>query len=425
MRLARAGRSDASGAAPAEHYDLVVVGGGVIGLGAAYAGTRRGLRTLVIERGAVATGASIRNFGHLCVTPQTGVARRHGLAARELWLRLARDAGVWLRESGTLVVARAADELAVLEELAAARSDPDAMAVGSAAGAGGIARALPAEVELLDAAETVRRLPLAPGTAVGGAWLPYDLQANPRQALAAITAHLAARGVDLAFRTSVGAIEPGLVRTSRGTVGADRVVVATNHDVDQLFPEVAEQHGIVRCGLDMLRVHAPLAGPLEAPLLTGWSLLRYGAFAETASVGALRDRLHAERPDLAALDLNQMYTQLPDGSLIVGDTHYRGAAVEPFQPEAAAEALLEEFAALFGVAPRVLERWQGVYASGREEFLDLEAMPGVHLAAATTGIGMTTGLGLAEHVVARFADAPAVTTTHPAPHGRHQQEGTR
>ncbi|MGX5696989.1 FAD-dependent oxidoreductase [Agromyces soli] len=272
---------------------------------------------------------------------------------------------------------------------------------------------------------------LAPGAAVGGAWLPYDLQANPRQALGAITAHLAALGVEFRFRTSVGSIESGLVRTSRGTVAAERVVVAANHDVDQLFPEVAEQHGIVRCGLDMLRVHAPLTAPLEAPLLTGWSLLRYGAFAETAAVGALRERLHAERPDLAALDLNQMYTQLPDGSLIVGDTHYRGAAIEPFQTEAAAEALLEEFETLFGVAPRVLERWQGVYASGREEFLDLEALPGVHLAAATTGIGMTTGLGLAEHVVAGFADAPAggstrtPTTTAHAPHERHHQEGTR
>lgn len=390
-------------ASPGGRYDLVVVGGGVIGLGAAYAGVRRGLRTLVVERGAEATGASIRNFGHLCLTPQTGVARRHGFAARELWLRLARDAGVWLRESGTLVVARAADELAVLEELAATR---DA-----------------SEVVLLDRAETARRIPLASGVAVGGARLPLDLQANPRQALGAITAHLADLGVEFRFRTSAGAIEPGVVHTSRGRVEAEHVVVAANHDVDQLFPEVAEEHAVVRCGLDMLRVTAPLTGPLEAPLLTGWSLLRYGAFAATAAVGALRERLHAERPDLAALDLNQMYTQLPDGSLIVGDTHYRGAAVGPFQRESAAEAMLEEFEALFGVAPRVLERWQGVYASGREEFLDLEALPGVHLAAATTGIGMTTGLGLAEHVVAGFAGDTARIDHEPQP--RHHQEGTR
>ncbi len=194
-----------------------------------------------------------------------------------------------------------------------------------------------------------------------------------------------------------------------------------NHDIDLLYPEVAERIGIVRCGLDMLRVRAALARPLAAPLLTGWSLLRYGAFTALPEASALRERLHRERPDLAALDLNQMYTQLPDGSLIVGDTHYRGATVAPFQSEGAAEALLEEFGALFGVeAPTVVERWQGVYASGPDDFLDLEVEPGVHLAAATTGIGMTTGLGLAEHIVDGFADEPGgpTTTARKASHDR-------
>ena len=50
--------------------------------------------------------------------------------------------------------------------------------------------------------------------------------------------------------------------------------------------------------------------------------------------------------------------------------------------------------------PRVLERWQGVYASGPDDFLIDEAEPGVLALAATTGIGMTTGLGLAETALA-------------------------
>jgi glycine/D-amino acid oxidase-like deaminating enzyme len=51
---------------------------------------------------------------------------------------------------------------------------------------------------------------------------------------------------------------------------------------------------------------------------------------------------------------------------------------------------------------RVLERWQGTYATapGRE-FLVAEPAPGVHVAVVTTGIGMTTGLGLAADVLDR------------------------
>ena len=120
----------ASGAG-ADPFDVAVVGSGVVGLGAALAAHRRGQRVLVIERGSEPTGASIRNFGHLCFTPQHGRAREFALASREIWLGLARDAGVWLRESGTLVAARRDDETSVLEQLAALRGD---------------------EVELLDAA---------------------------------------------------------------------------------------------------------------------------------------------------------------------------------------------------------------------------------------------------------------------------------
>lgn len=126
-------------------------------------------------------------------------------------------------------------------------------------------------------------------------------------------------------------------------------------------------------------------------------MVRYGRFAVLPETAVLRSRLHAERPDLAALDLNQMYTQLPDGTLIVGDSHANAVQPEPFQPEVAFDAFLTEAQALFEMpTPRVLERWQGVYAKGRTEFLIEQVDDGVLALAATTGIGMTTGLGLAE-----------------------------
>jgi FAD dependent oxidoreductase TIGR03364 len=353
--------------------DVVVVGCGIIGLGAAYAAVRRGLRVIVIDRADAPLGATIRNFGHLCIGAQGGEARRYADASRDLWLRLARDAGFWIRESGTLVAARHDDELAVLE--AAARD-------------GGI--------RMLDAAELLRLAPLRAEGLVGGARIEPDLQTDPRSAASAIVRHLAAQGVEFRFRTSATAVGTGRVDTTRGPISCGSVVVAVNHDIDQLLPEVAERHGVVRCALDMMRAAVTLRHPLAAPLLTGWSLVRYGRFAgPEASV--LRERLHTERPDLAALDLNQMYTQLPDGTLIIGDSHASATSPAPFQPEAAFGAFLAEAEALFDMpVPRVLERWQGVYAKGPGEFLVDRSIEGTLVLAATTGIGMTTGLGLAE-----------------------------
>ncbi|MEU4015026.1 TIGR03364 family FAD-dependent oxidoreductase [Microbacterium sp. NPDC028030] len=370
--------------------DVVVAGSGIVGLGAAYAAVRRGLRVIVIDRTDAPVGATIRNFGHLCIGAQGGEARRYADLSRELWLRLARDAGFWLRESGTLVAARHDDEIAVLE---------------SAAHQGGI--------RMLDAPELLRLAPLRADGLVGGAHIESDLQTDPRTAAMAIVRHLAALGVDFRFRTAVTAVGADHVETTRGSISCGGVVVAVNHDIDQLLPDVAERHHVERCALDMVRAAVSFRHPLAAPLLTGWSLVRYGRFADTAETAALRERLHAERPELAAIDLNQMYTQLPDGTLIIGDSHATSAAPAPFQPEAAFAAFLAEAEALFDAPPpRVIERWQGVYAKGPREFLIDRGDDGVLVLAATTGIGMTTGLGLAEeNLAAAFGWAAAMEGT--------------
>ena len=358
--------------------DVVVVGSGIVGLGAAYAAVRRGLSVIVVDRTAAPVGATVRNFGHICIGAQTGRARRFGDLSRDLWLRLGRDAGFRVRESGTLVAARRSDELAVLE---AAASDGD--------------------MRMLTPDELLQRAPLRPDDLIGGALIPGDLQVNPREVAAAVVAHLASAGVGFRFRTAVTSIATGRVETTRGSITAGQVVVAVNHDIDQLLPELAERTDIQRCALDMMRVAADLPRPLDAPLLTGWSLLRYGRFAELPETAALRTRLHQERPDLAALDLNQMYTQLPDGSLILGDSHAKAVQPGPFQPESAFEAFLDEARVLLDVDDlRVLERWQGVYAAGPDEFLIETPAEGVLAIAATTGIGMTCGLGLAESTLA-------------------------
>lgn len=383
-----------------KHYDLAIVGSGIVGLGHAVAALRRGLTVAVVDRASSVAGASVRNFGHLCITGQEGEARAYAELARELWLTLAPEAGFWLRESGTVVVAQEADELAVLEEFRERRGGHD--------------------VRMLTTAQVRERVPVADGVAVGGAFLPADLQVDPREAAPAIVRWLEAHGADFFWQTAVVGVESGSLQTTRGRLRADAIVVAVGHDVDALFPGIAEAHGVRRCGLDMLLVDAELERPLSAPLLTGWSLVRYSGFARTPSAAALRERLAAEHPELAALDLNQMYTQRPDGGLIIGDTHYRGADVPPFQSEEAFELLLDAARRLFGPGRlRVRERWQGVYASAPDEFLVATPAPGIRVVSVTTGIGMTTGLGLADRVVEElFSAAPGVLATAGAARGR-------
>lgn len=350
--------------------DLVVVGAGIVGLAHAVEAVRRGLSVTVVERDERPVGASIRNFGHGCVTAQAGRALDLALLARRRWLELGRTAGFWVGETGTVVVARADDEMAVLEEVAAARDGA---------------------VELLGAGEV-------PLPSIGGARLPMDIRVDPRQAVPALARWLAGRpGVEFRWSTSLLGVEPGRVRTSRGDLGADRVVVCVGHDVDRLFPDVADAAGLRRCRLQMLRVASPGGRRYDPGILTGTSLLRYPAFAATAAARAVRARFAAEEPEVLDAGLNLMFTQLPGGDLTIGDTHHDARTFDPFVDEALDELVLRQTARLLGVDRLdVRQRWRGVYASAPGEFLEATPLPGVRVVSVTSGIGMTTGLGLAE-----------------------------
>src|SRR5215468_8334937 len=145
---------------PAQNADIIVVGAGIVGLALAIDAVDRGLRVTVVERDARSVGASVRNFGHGCVTAQTGTALSYAMTSRIEWLRLAKAAGFWLRDAGTVVVAATDDEYAVLSDLAAERGD---------------------DVILLDRAGVRAKAPVG-GAYVGGAFFPLDLRVDPREA---------------------------------------------------------------------------------------------------------------------------------------------------------------------------------------------------------------------------------------------------
>ncbi|OBG54605.1 oxidoreductase [Mycolicibacterium fortuitum] len=372
-------------------YDVVVVGAGIVGLAHAYHARQRGLRVAVVDHADGVVGASVQNFGHACITAQSGVARDYARNGRRHWLDLSRKAGFWSAESGTFCVARHDDELAVMDEFAATRED--------------------GEVRLLSRERILERIPVVASGVAGGMYLPNDLQVDPRTAAPSIARWLAREGVEFHWRTAAVRFDPGVVHTSRGPLHAGTTFVTVNCDVDRLFPTLAERDGLLRCRLHMLRARLPLAFALPAPLFTGWSLLRYSGFEGLPSTAAVAERLRTEHPDYVAIDLHQMYTPQPDGSLLIGDTHYRDISALPFQSEEGFEVLLREARKLFGVNDiEVIERWQGVYTSAPDqEFLIEQPIEGTHVVTVTTGIGMTTSMGLAHGSVGNALDRLVAT----------------
>ena len=98
--------------------EVVIVGGGVVGLAIAYNLARRGLEdVVVIERGYLAEGASGRNGGGVRQQWSTELNIRLMQESVELCRRFAVDLGVnvWFRQGGYLFLARTPEEVARLE----------------------------------------------------------------------------------------------------------------------------------------------------------------------------------------------------------------------------------------------------------------------------------------------------------------------
>lgn len=358
---------------------LAIVGAGVVGLAHAWAAARRGWQVSVFERDAQAVGASVRNFGLGLVLGQPAgemleLARR----SRTLWLELLPALGAWHQAEGSLTVARHAQEWALLQAFHALKGSEYATQLRTAA-------------QLAD-----RSL-----NGIGALWSPQEIAFEAREAIPAFAQWLAERhGVGFHFGTQVHAIELPRIETSRGHFAADRAVVCSGADFQTLYPEAFAPLALQRCALQMLRLADP--GPRYGQaLLTGLSCLHYPSFAGIPGIDALRQRVQHDAPALLEHDIHLIVQQLGErGELVVGDSHRYGGTVAPFHDERIDELLLALAGDLLGRPLRVLQRWQGVYASGPRPFEVLAPAPGVQAVAITAGVGMSIAPALAERVIA-------------------------
>lgn len=375
-------------------WEVAIVGAGIVGLANAWSAAERGHRVTIFERDERAQGASIRNFGMGWPIGQPpGELRDIAMESRRRWLTLSREAGVWLRECGSIHLAHRADEWEVLREFYS------------------LAQTAAIKCELLDATAVMQRSPAAnPEGLRGGLFSPTELCVNPRRAVPQIAAWLSKRyGVRCEFSATVTGADGRHIRTADGReFRADRTIVCTGSDFQMLFPDVFASANLRRCKLQMLKtVPQPGNWRLGPHLASGLTLRHYHNFETCPSLAALKRRIATDAPELDRFGIHVMASQNDAGEIILGDSHEYDSEISPFDQVGIDELILRELRKIIRLPDwTVAERWNGTYGKNPSgPCLETTPMAGMHVMVGTGGAGMTMAFGLAERAWGNWSDA--------------------
>jgi len=260
--------------------------------------------------------------------------------------------------------------------------------------------------ELLDAADAQAKAPaLNLSDARSVLFSPHELRVESRTAIGLLAKWLAeAHGVVFRFGEAVLEVETPRVRTSRGTLHAERVAVCTNTDLHGLFADRIAAHELTLCRLQMLRVKPEAGFQLPGSVMMDLSLVRYEGYSTLPEAAALRARLQQEEAASLEHGIHLIVVQSADGSLVVGDSHHYGDAPEPFAMEEVDQLILRHLRSTLNLeAAQVTERWTGVYPSSKTTPCVIDAPDdATRVVIVTSGSGASTGFGIAHDVFEKW-----------------------
>ena len=200
---------------PPAQTDVVVLGGGVVGVMTAWFLAERGLRVTLCEKGRIAGEQSSRNWGWVRQQGRDFAELPIMMEAMRLWQGLAQEMGpdLGFRQEGVVYLARSEAEVAGFEAWRA-----------EAAGHG-------LDSRMMSRADVAATIPGGEEPWLGGLITPSDARAEPWSAVPLLAAGAVARGAVIVENCAVRALDIAAGRvagvvTEAGRIACDQVVVA-------------------------------------------------------------------------------------------------------------------------------------------------------------------------------------------------------
>lgn len=375
-----------------QKYDLIIVGGGILGLSHAYHALLKNKKVLLLEKNSQAIGASIRNFGQIVPSGFSATWQGYGRSSVKHYLDIASQADIAIRQEGSIYIASDDEEIQLLEELHQINQSNDYIS------------------HLLTAEECISRYPnLSKDYCKAGLFFPDEINADSQKTIPALTLFLIKNlGLDVAYNRTIIDIYTNanevIAFDHQGDKWlADQLILCNGDEFSTLFPELFAESDITLVKLQMMET-VPQKDTLKIPgsILTGWTIRRYESFQECPSYQDIKIREN-EQDFQRRFGVHILFKQTAEGSVILGDSHEyadinqrddlrlfeTNEVVNSFMVDAASKIMDLDY--------KIARTWIGCYSQRKSgEIYHYTIDDRIHIVTAIGGKGMTGSLGWAE-----------------------------
>ncbi|WP_090391372.1 TIGR03364 family FAD-dependent oxidoreductase [Niabella drilacis] len=380
-------------------YDLIVVGGGVLGTFHAYHALEQGLRVAVIEKDKRPQGATVRNFGQVVPSGMNTKWQEYGRESLNIYRQIQDRFDISVRHNGSVYLASNEEEVQLIEELSSINQKNGYTS------------------QLLTRQECLEKYPgLKPGYVKAGLFFPDEVTVEPRVMIGRLLQYLIKeKGLDYYDSTHVlncAQVTGGVsVLTSKGTeLEAGKVIICCGSEFKTLYPQLFAGSDLEVTKLQMLQTVPQPGYELKGSVLTGLSIRRYEAFYECPSFAAIKAR---EVPDSfeKKWGIHILFKQAADGSVIIGDSHEYARAADAddlgfdLRTDVDDFMIIEAQKIIALPSYEIQNRWFGIYSQCKTQDLFQHTIDGaIHIVTGIGGKGMTGSAGFSKENIKRVFD---------------------
>ncbi len=371
-------------------YDLIVVGGGVLGTFHAYHAVNKGLKVALLEKDAKPQGATVRNFGQVVPSGMDSKWQLYGRESLNIYKHIQSKFDISVRQEGSIYIASNEEETQLLLELNA------------------INLANSYTSKLLTKEECLEMYPgLRADYVKMGLFFPEEVMVEPRLMIGKLQAYLEEVGVDVFMNKTV--VECNALTnwvqvhtTDNTSLSAAKVIICNGSDFKTLYPSLFAESDLIVSKLQMMQTKHQPNYKLPSSVLTGLSIRRYEAFSECPSYASIKAKENSEAFE-KKWSVHILFKQATDGSVIIGDSH-------EYAPAARMDHLgmdlnmdidnfiLKEAKKIFDLPSyQIQNRWYGLYSQCKEEDIYQHTLDrNIHIVTGIGGKGMTGSAGFAK-----------------------------